>query len=285
MLLFVTCSSDDGDGSVDPVEPTKQVTEAELTEIPVTNAPFLTEVSGMAHSLVADSVLWVHNDSGDKPAVYAISKTGRYLGEIILTNAANQDWEAIATVENGGKKYIYIADFGDNKSQYTSYFFYRIEEPDVNSYLGKTLELSPEVAEYSYEDIITQDAEAFLINASSLEILILSKVLSNSRVYDLGDPFNGNNLAVRLGTIDYGFVTASDVSNNQVLIKTYGAIYCFEQLPSLYESIQAEPANLSYFPEYRGESVCWDKDNKGYFTMSELEDGQQIPVLNYYRFK
>ncbi len=285
LLLWCACSSDDGNnGTVDPAIPAKSVPAVDLFEFPVSNAPFLTEVSGMAHSLQSDSILWVHNDSGDKPAAYALSKSGKYLGQLSLLNASNQDWESIATVEYDGIKYIYIADFGDNKSQYTSYFFYRFPEPSPETYLGSELEIIPEVAEYTYDDIITQDAEAFLID-QDLNILILSKVLTNARVYDLGDPFKGSNLAQRLGTIDYGFVTAADLNDEQAIIKTYGAIYCFERLPDLYETIQSEPTPLTYTPEYRGESICWDKDMQGYFTMSELSEGEEIPVLKYYKFR
>ena len=284
ILWTAACSSGD-EVPLDPVDPGKVIQAADRVEIPVTNAPFLTEVSGMAHSLQSDSILWVHNDSGDKPAIYALSKSGNYLGEISLVNATNQDWESISAVEHNGKKYIYIADFGDNKSQYTSYYFYRFQEPSPSEYLGKGMEVTAEIAEYTYDDIITQDAEAFLIDHETLDILILSKVLSNARVYDLGDPFNGENLAIRLGTIDYGFVTAADLNKEQVIIKTYSAAYCFRRLPDLYQSIQAEPTLLTYTPEYRGESICWDLDMSGYYTMSELNEGEITPVLNYYRFR
>jgi hypothetical protein len=99
--------------------------------------PKIVEASGLAPSRRADGILWVHNDSGHEPAIYAISQEGKHLGTVWPAGADNVDWEDIATFMLGGRSYILIADVGDNRARRKDCGFYVIEEPDP-------AELSPE---------------------------------------------------------------------------------------------------------------------------------------------
>ena len=286
LLLFTGCgSSDDPTQDDDDITPGYTI-EATHTEIPIHNAPFLREVSGLAHSLRNDTIIWTHNDSGDDPKIYAISESGNYLGTIALKGVVHHDWEDITAVEDPstGRKYIYIGDFGDNKSQYTSYNIYRIPEPEPEAYLNRTFEMTPEVVNYEYSDIQTQDAEALFVMPESMEVLILSKVVNNARIYTLGQPFNntGTHIADRIGTFDLGFVVGADFQKNQLIVKSYASVYCYNLGSDILSTLSSNPVVLPYSLEPRGEGLCWDNDNKGYFTMSELAGGT-TPILNYYK--
>ena len=92
--------------------------------------PEITEASGLAPSRRADGILWVHNDSGNEPAIYAISPTGKHLGAVWPAGADNIDWEDIESFVLGGRAYILIADLGDNNAKRKNCSFYVIEEPD-----------------------------------------------------------------------------------------------------------------------------------------------------------
>ena len=92
--------------------------------------PKITEASGLAPSRRADGILWVHNDSGNDPAIYAISPTGKHLGAVWPAGADNIDWEDIESFTLGGRAYILIADLGDNNAKRKNCSFYVIEEPD-----------------------------------------------------------------------------------------------------------------------------------------------------------
>ena len=56
----------------------------------------LNEVSGVAASRLHPPLLWVHNDSGGEPAVYAIRPDGTLVSTVTIEGATNTDWEDIA---------------------------------------------------------------------------------------------------------------------------------------------------------------------------------------------
>jgi|TARA_Y100000031_G_C7953762_1_gene262713 hypothetical protein len=89
------------------------------------------EMSGLARSRRYQDVIWMHNDSGDEPRLFATDSRGRviipsflrnfYHGEeaesgkqpwpgLSIVTATNIDWEDIAVDDD----FIYIADKGNN---------------------------------------------------------------------------------------------------------------------------------------------------------------------------
>jgi hypothetical protein len=286
MFVFAGCEIS-GDPTIDDNTPVASYeVEAEHSSVLIKDAPFLREISGLAHSLVSDSILWVHNDGGDEARLYALSKSGNYLGFIELTGIHHQDWEDIASIHDPttGKNYLYVGDFGDNKSRYTSYKIIRLEEPDPERYVGGKATVEAEVAEYTYSDIETQDAEALVVLPETMEVLILSKVVNNARIYSLGEPFSANPplVANRLGTFDTGLVVGADLNMDQLLVITYVNVYCFSLKDEILASLNATGTRLPYEPEPKAGGVCWDTNNRGYYTIGELA-GDSLPVLNYYK--
>jgi hypothetical protein len=74
----------------------------------------ITESSGLAASRRTAGVFWTHNDSGDKPSLYAFDLRGRDLGTWQIQGAAGRDWEDMASFSLGGKPWLLVADTGDN---------------------------------------------------------------------------------------------------------------------------------------------------------------------------
>jgi hypothetical protein len=66
---------------------------ASTDPVPALQDPLLNEVSGVVASRVHTPDLWVHNDSGGEPAVYAIRPNGALLGAYTIDGATNVDWE------------------------------------------------------------------------------------------------------------------------------------------------------------------------------------------------
>src|SRR5687768_14079224 len=56
----------------------------------------LREASGAAVSRRYPGVLWTHNDSGDKPLIYAVSMSGELLATYRVPGAKAVDWEDVA---------------------------------------------------------------------------------------------------------------------------------------------------------------------------------------------
>lgn len=97
------------------------------------SAQALTEVSGIAASVKNAGVLWVHNDSGAQPILYALSAEGALLGSWTVANTQNTDWEDIARgpCPDSQGSCLYIADIGNNSQARTDLRIVVVPEPDV----------------------------------------------------------------------------------------------------------------------------------------------------------
>ena len=92
-------------------------------------APQLDELSGLAASRVHDDTLWVLNDGGNPPALYAIGNRGGLQATFRIAGVANTDWEDLAAFDLGGRHYLLIADTGDNGGIRKTLLLHVIEEP------------------------------------------------------------------------------------------------------------------------------------------------------------
>jgi len=85
------------------------------------------ESSGIVASRKHAGVFWTHNDSGNKPQVFAVDKTGKLLATYDIA-AKNNDWEDIATDDAG---HLYIAETGNNARRADrNPVVFQIDEPD-----------------------------------------------------------------------------------------------------------------------------------------------------------
>ena len=66
----------------------------------------VSETSGLE---IYGDYLITHNDSGDKPKIYVISRSGEKIIEIKINNVENDDWEDITSDSD----HFYIADTGN----------------------------------------------------------------------------------------------------------------------------------------------------------------------------
>lgn len=103
--------------------------------------PTLTEISGMARGRRDESVLWVHEDSGAKPDVHALSLDGTVRQTFRLGGATAKDWEdmSIGPGPVPGVHYLYLGDVGDNGKKRDSIVVYRVPEPAVTGGASTTL--------------------------------------------------------------------------------------------------------------------------------------------------
>ena len=93
--------------------------------------PAIAEASGIAASRKHPGVFWVHNDSGDKPRIFALDGKGATLATYRLSGADANDWEDIAVGPGpkSGETYVYVGDIGDNGTSRKSVQVYRVAEP------------------------------------------------------------------------------------------------------------------------------------------------------------
>ena len=72
----------------------------------------LKEISGIR--IYKDSVIFAHNDGGNKPIIYVLNLKGKVLHQCVVSNVKNKDWEDITC---DGKGNLFIGDFGNNLSK------------------------------------------------------------------------------------------------------------------------------------------------------------------------
>jgi hypothetical protein len=96
---------------------------------PLVEVPGLAEGSGLAVSRRVPGRLWTHNDSGD-PVVVSVDTRGAVIGQVRLTGATVEDWEAIAVGPCGTGSCLHVGDIGDNEGRRKRITIYRLPEPD-----------------------------------------------------------------------------------------------------------------------------------------------------------
>lgn len=245
----------------------------------------VSEASGLCDSRSMPGNVWVEEDSGNPNVIHSFSHTGEYKGNIQMP-FPNRDWEdmTIGAGPVAGKTYIYLAEIGDNNAAYNNeYYIYRFLEPQS---MSEKVTSYDRIA-FKYPDG-SRDAECILLDPATKDIYIVTKREFNVRVYQLPYPQSVTEVqtAKFIEAIPFLIITSGGISTDgkEVVIRNYDAIYYWYRKDG--ESIAQVLARnrdklLPYQKEPQGEGFCFDKDNKGYFTISERPDFQ-FPTYLYY---
>ncbi|MFQ5604006.1 MAG: T9SS type A sorting domain-containing protein [bacterium] len=248
------------------------------------------EASGLVASRKNPEVLWTHNDSGGEARVFAMNDRGKHLGVYLLAGAAARDWEDIAIGPGpvAGQDYLYLGDIGDNNAQHELKVVYRVPEPEVRagqSPVEVTLQGVERIA-FQFPDG-KRDAETLMLDPLTRDLYIVSKRESRVRVYRGAYPQSTSetNLLQQVAVLNFTLAVAGDISPSglEILIKNYSTVYYWSRTPeqTLWQAFERQPISLPYTIEPQGESICWQADGMGYYTVSEELAG--IPAhLSFY---
>ena len=88
----------------------------------------LKEVSG-TETIVNSDLIWMLNDSGNKPKIYGLDDKGTIIKELKI-DAKNHDWEDLASDTKGN---LYIGDFGNNLSDRKNLAILKVKASDLNN--------------------------------------------------------------------------------------------------------------------------------------------------------
>jgi hypothetical protein len=256
----------------------------------------ITEASGMAASRRHSGVLWIVNDGGNEPAVYAVNMQGAHLGRVRVRNAQNADWEDLAAFRLDNTATLLIADFGDNHARREEYHLYIVREPDIAEYSDRQ-EFSVDWqrrVRFVYEDG-PRDCEAVAVDPENNQILLLTKRTVPAVLYSL--PLRAEKqppvlVARRVAEIKHlrppegapavfdprfeklrSQPTAMDISpdGSEVAILTYGDGYLYRR-PAYAGGANAfrNPPQWIRMPTLRqAESLCFSADGQSLFVTSE----------------
>lgn len=243
------------------------------------------EVSGMVDSRTQPGNLWVQQDGGSPPELALLGYDGKLKGKIAIPTAQNIDWEDMSSGPGpqANVNYIYVGDIGDNNSEYSSRTVYRFPEPANLTTSIKQVERIT----YRYPDG-PRDAEAMLVDPQTRDIYIISKRETRVRLYRLKYPQNINEVSVAeaLGELPLSVVTGAAISTDgtEILLRTYTNIYYYKRKDgqSLPDAIQLqEGRTLPYRLEPQGEAVCFDREAKGFYTLSERFNTPAVSLYYY----
>lgn len=128
------------------------------------------EISGLAAARNFPGHYWAINDSGDQAVLHLITGAGRLVGSVPLDGVRNRDWEDLASFEKDGKRWLLVADTGDNGGLRQELQLVVLEEPTV---LGQPVDVAY-VQPFRWPDG-PRDCEAAAVDPVAGEVLLVSK--------------------------------------------------------------------------------------------------------------
>ncbi len=245
----------------------------------------LFEASGLAESIANPSHFWSLNDSGNPAEVFLIDTLAK-IKLVCKLKVKNRDWEdiAIGAGPKEGKKYVYVADIGDNLGIHDYKYLYRFEEPSLKDGGAQTIT--------KFDTLViklpgkNRDSETIMIDPTNNDFYIISKREKHVHVYLQRFPYPDTLRPDKVLEIPFTRIVAGSISQDaqEVLLKNYENIYYWKRSgeKTLTELLTKDPIELPYKPEVQGESICWSNDASGYYTLSESHEGK-MAQLKFYR--
>ncbi len=249
----------------------------------------LYEISGIGASYITPGAFWTEQDSGNENRIYLFDKAGAKLGSLKL-NVGNRDWEDLSTGPGpiAGITYIYLAEIGDNKSQYPIKYIYRFPEPTFPTGTTSITLSTVDVITFHFPDG-TKNAETVMIDPLTKDIYVVSKEDSGATIYVAKYPqeLNKDFAMIKVGKLPISTITAGDISpdGTEVVLKDYGQIFYWKKTgnETISQLLKKTPVKLPYNGEPKGEAICFGTDGSGYYTTSEVVDSTPDAITFYKR--
>lgn len=217
------------------------------------NHPELGEISGLAASTRRKNTFWAVNDSGNKPALFALTHTGQSIGRFPVA-VNNRDWEDLASAWIDGESYLLIADIGDNQRSKEKNSIYVFREPLLNNRVAKPL-VPAHTLQFRYPDgahnaesmavaddwiyILTKEPQlkgkrqASQVYRMPLDLTNQSGVLVAEKIANLAIPAYSieSSLIASLSGLDISQPTAFDIDaqNRYAYVLTYRTVYRYKR--------------------------------------------------------
>ena len=243
----------------------------------VVKTDLIREASGIVASRRNPGVLWVHNDSGAGPKVFAINTQGEMLGICTLRGITARDWEdiAIGPGPDPNQPYLYVGDIGDNHAKRREVVVYRVAEPNVSATAFGTMAIGPPDAIRLTYPGGPRDAETLLVDPLTRDIYIVAKRELFSKVYRAGFPQStARPTQMELVTsLSWGFAVGGDVSpdGREVIVRGMfnASLWARPAGKPLWHAFSGEQIFLPLANELQGEAIGFDSQGLGYFTIGE----------------
>jgi hypothetical protein len=255
----------------------------------------LDEISGLAASRAHEDVLWMQDDGGNAPRLFAVGTRGGLQATFDVAGAPNTDWEDIASFDLDGRHYLLVADTGDNGGLRRSLQLHVIEEPASLDEAAQRTPLRPAWSiAFRWPDG-PRDCEAVAVDAARGQVLLVSKKRVPPELFSLPlRPRDGGmQVARRLGTLAgvpaptaeevranprmariRHQVTAADVApdGRRIAVMTYNEVLVYRRRgdEAWAQAMARKPAvhDLPWLPQ--AEALGWDADGRGLYATGEF---------------
>ncbi|MCY7355152.1 MAG: hypothetical protein LH470_08785 [Lysobacter sp.] len=251
----------------------------------------LNEVSGMAASRRHEDVLWLIDDGGNPARLFAVSNRGRSLARFDVAGVTKTDWEDLAAFELDGKRYLLIADTGDNGGLRKTLQLHVVEEP--SRVQNATLKPAWSIA-FQWPDG-ARDCEAIAVDVVQKNVLLISKKRQPPELFALPlRPSNAGLQTARLvGTLTgvpqasaedraanptrarlHGQVTAASISPDRrtLAVMTYRNVLFYSRSANQTwkQATAAKPKvhALPWLPQ--AEALTWAANGRGLYATGEF---------------
>ncbi len=232
----------------------------------------IAESSGLAVSRRHANVFWTHNDSGDKPRLFAFDRQGKHLGVFSAPDTENVDWEDMSSFLRDNDPCLLVGDVGDNARQRKVYSLYLFEEPQLDELRVKLLQSIP----FRYEDG-SHDCEGMAVDLSGPDVYLVTKeILLEAKIFRLTLPKRAPDeplIAKLVARCRIPLATGMDISadGRRAVITTYFQAFEFTRLEGEdWPSAFSRSGRVIAMPEReQGEAICYGADNQSLYLTSE----------------
>ena len=216
----------------------------------------------MAASATHSGVLWVHNDSGDEPRLYAVDADGETVATVVLRGAQAVDWEDMASAG----EHLYVGDIGDNRERRAGVQIYRVAEPALTDGAVAT-----ERMDLRYPDG-AHDAEALLVHPTTGEIGVVTKEADGAGLYVVPRFTTGQATLERTASVPVALATGAAVSPDaaSVIVRDYTQAYLFDiDGTDLSSAFDAAPQPVDMPFAIQAEAITFSADGTSLLTTHE----------------
>lgn len=259
------------------------------------------EASGLVASRRNADVLWTHNDDGGDNRLFAINIDGTLLGTYTLgTGSVDPEDIAIGPGPVAGADYLYWGNIGDNNNVRATVFVKRVIEPVVASIQ------SPVTVSLTGVDTLTlayptdatapshKDAETLLVDPWNGDLYVVTKRTAVGMVYRAAYPQSttATTTLQYVASIPWSGAVGGDVSpdGRLIIIRRYSgnvpaaSVWTRPVVGDFWDAFSNPRCDVALAAEPQGEAICWDRQGRGYFTVSENQAvGAQIPIWYFGR--
>lgn len=255
------------------------------------------ETSGIVASRRNPGLLWLHNDSGDEPRLFAVRVDGTLAGIYLLEGARAFDWEDIAIGPAPGSPlpHLYVGDIGDNQRVRTDITVYRVPEPRIGPGQAVPRRLTDVERFMLYYPDGPHDAETLMVDPAGGGVFIVTKDRGSTvaQVFRAAFPLHSGTRSplAEVGRIAWEGTTAAetlatggDISpdGSEIVIRTYLRAWLWRRREgeSVPQALARRPCEVPLAVDVQGEAIGFLADGSGYVTVSE---GREVPIYRFDR--